>query len=73
MFSEAVLKGLGLDEDEAREAIADVRERDEQRVQLEVIGGLEAGRKLLRGNAETPEPSPFFKTRATSSEVKASS
>jgi len=63
LFSEAVLTGLGLDEDEAREAIADVRERDAQRVELEVIGGLEAGRKLLRGNAETPEPSPFFKTK----------
>jgi glutathione-regulated potassium-efflux system protein KefB len=68
VFSEQVLKGLGLDEDEAREAIADVRDRDARRVELEVIGGLEAGRKLLRGNAETPEPSPFFKTRAVSAE-----
>jgi len=68
LFSEAVLTGLGLDEDEAREAIDDVRERDAQRVELEVIGGLEAGRKLLRGNAETPEPSPFFKTKAKATE-----
>jgi glutathione-regulated potassium-efflux system protein KefB len=68
MFSEAVLTGLGLDEDAAREAIAEVRERDEQRVELELIGGLEAGRKLLRGNAVTPEPSPFFKTRPASAE-----
>jgi glutathione-regulated potassium-efflux system protein KefB len=69
VFSEAVLTGLGLDEDAARDAIADVRERDAQRVDLEVIGGLEAGRKLLRGNAETPEPSPFFKTRPASAEA----
>ena len=62
------MKGLGLDEDQARDAIKDVRERDEQRVELELIGGLEAGRKLLRGNAETPEPSPFFKTRPASPE-----
>ena len=68
LFSETVLTGLGLDQDAAREAIADVRDRDAQRVELEVIGGLEAGRKLLRGNAETPEPSPFFKTRPASSE-----
>jgi glutathione-regulated potassium-efflux system protein KefB len=70
VFSKAVLTGLGLDEDAAREAIADVRERDEQRVELELIGGLEAGRKLLRGNAETPEPSPFFKTKPVNAESK---
>ncbi|UGV26820.1 potassium transporter [Rhodopseudomonas boonkerdii] len=68
VFSEAVLKGLGLEEEAARESIAEVRERDAQRVELEVIGGLEAGRKLIRGNAETPEPSPFFKTRPASGE-----
>ena len=68
VFSESVLTGLGLDQDAAREAIADVRDRDAQRVELEVIGGVEAGRKLLRGNAETPEPSPFFKTRAAKAE-----
>ena len=68
LFSEAVLTGLGLDEDAAREAIAEVRERDEQRIELELIGGLEAGRKLIRGNAETPEPSPFFRTKAVSAE-----
>ncbi len=68
LFSEAVLTGLGLDEDAAREAITEVRERDEQRVELELIGGLEAGRKLLRGNAETPEPSPFFRTKVASVE-----
>ena len=68
LFSEAVLTGLGLDEDAAREAIAEVRERDEQRIELELIGGLEAGRKLIRGNAETPEPSPFFRTKAVSVE-----
>ncbi|MCX7322830.1 MAG: NAD-binding protein, partial [Hyphomicrobiales bacterium] len=68
VFSETVLTGLGLDQDAAREAIADVRDRDAQRVELEVIGGVEAGRKLIRGNAETPEPSPFFKTRPASTE-----
>ncbi len=59
-FGHAVLTGLGFDESEAREAIDDVRERDEQRVELELVGGLAAGRKLLRGNMATPEPEPFF-------------
>ena len=60
VFSCAVLKGLGFDAELAKESTDDVRERDKQRVELELIGGLEAGRKLFRGNAETPEPSPFF-------------
>ncbi|HEX5678673.1 MAG TPA: monovalent cation:proton antiporter-2 (CPA2) family protein [Alcanivorax sp.] len=64
VFSRAVLTGLGLDEAEAFDVIDDVRERDKQRVELELIGGLEAGRKMIRGNAETPEPEPFFKTGA---------
>ncbi|MGB0538161.1 MAG: monovalent cation:proton antiporter-2 (CPA2) family protein [Alloalcanivorax venustensis] len=64
VFSRAVLTGLGLDEAEALDVIDDVRERDKQRVELELIGGLEAGRKMIRGNAETPEPEPFFKTGA---------
>lgn len=64
VFSQAVLTGLGLDEAEAFDVIDDVRERDKQRVELELIGGLEAGRKMIRGNAETPEPEPFFKTGA---------
>ena len=68
VFSQAVLTGLGLDNAQARDVIHDVRERDKERVELELIGGLEAGRKMLRGNVETPEPAPFFKARPTSSE-----
>ena len=59
-FSGEVLTGLGFEEGEAREAVAEVRERDEQRVELELVGGLPAGRALLRGNMTTPEPEPFF-------------
>ena len=60
VFSREVLSGLGFEEEDIREAIDDVRERDQQRVELELIGGLEAGRSLLRGNMVTPEPEPFF-------------
>ncbi|MCW8088439.1 monovalent cation:proton antiporter-2 (CPA2) family protein [Sabulicella glaciei] len=68
VFSEAVLAGLGFDEEQAKEAIEDVRARDQERVEIELVAGLEAGRKLIRGNVETPEPSPFFKTRPASAE-----
>ncbi|WP_413615401.1 monovalent cation:proton antiporter-2 (CPA2) family protein [Halomonas cupida] len=60
VFSHAVLSDLGLDEAQANEIIDDVRERDKKRVELELIGGLEAGRKLIRGNGETSEPVPLF-------------
>jgi len=59
-FSHAVLTGLGFADEQAQEAIEDVRERDTQRVELELVGGLVAGRKLIRGNMATPEPEPFF-------------
>lgn len=59
-FSREVLNGLGFDEDVANEAIDDVRERDARRVELELVGGLEAGRVMIRGNVATPEPEPFF-------------
>jgi glutathione-regulated potassium-efflux system protein KefB len=72
VFSQAVLTGLGFDDDGNHEAIEDVRERDQQRVELELVGGLEAGRSLLRGNVQTPEPEPFFPPprRATASPSK---
>lgn len=53
---------IGFDDDEAREAIEDVCARDEQRVELELVGGIEAGRSMMRGNMvmPEPEPKPFF-------------
>ncbi|WP_427788888.1 monovalent cation:proton antiporter-2 (CPA2) family protein [Brevundimonas diminuta] len=60
-FGQAVLEELGLPEDEALEVIADVRRRDEARLDLEVTGGLEAGRAMMRGNMPTPQPTPYIK------------
>lgn len=68
VFSRSVLTGLGLDEEQAKEVINDVRERDKKRVELELVGGLQAGRKMLRGNAETPEPTPLFNARSGSTD-----
>jgi glutathione-regulated potassium-efflux system protein KefB len=55
-FGEAVLKGLGVPPEEAEEITADNRRRDEERLELQVSGGLYAGRTLLRGNISIPTP-----------------
>jgi len=60
-FGQAVLEELGLQQDEAAEVIADVRRRDEARLDLEVTGGLGAGRAMMRGNMPTPKPTPYIK------------
>ena len=62
-FSDHVLKDLGFSEDEARETIDDVRRRDEERLVLQVTGGLQAGRSLWRNNTSTPQPEPYVKPR----------
>ncbi len=62
-FSEHVLVDLGFSGDEAREAVEDARRRDEERLILQVSGGLQAGRELTRGNAVTPQPAPYVKPR----------
>ncbi|RZJ16581.1 MAG: potassium transporter [Brevundimonas sp.] len=63
VFGEAVLRDLGFSEDEARETIEDVRRRDEERLALQLSGGITAGRALMRGNMTTPEPQPYIQPR----------
>ena len=62
-FGEQVLVDLGFNADDARETIEDVRRRDEERLTLQVSGGLQAGRSLMRGNMATPQPAPYVKPR----------
>ena len=45
--------------DEAAEIVRDVRRRDTERLELQVAGGLQAVRWLMRGNMATPTPEPF--------------
>ncbi|RUO33808.1 monovalent cation:proton antiporter-2 (CPA2) family protein [Aliidiomarina soli] len=68
VFSQAVLTGLGFGEEQAKDAINEVRHRDSKRVELELVGGLREGRQLFHGNLEKPEPRPFFKPRAKKEE-----
>jgi glutathione-regulated potassium-efflux system protein KefB len=55
-FGEAALVELGVTPEEAAQIAAQVRERDAERVQLEIAGGIDAGRALLRGNLWKPTP-----------------
>ena len=66
-----MLTELGLSRDEADEAIADVRRRDKERLELQLVSGLTAGRSLWRNNMPTPIPEPFTPPRATPSTVAA--
>jgi glutathione-regulated potassium-efflux system protein KefB len=67
VFGHAVLTALGLSRDEADEAVADVRRRDKERLELQLVSGLTAGRSLWRNNMPTPMPEPFTPPRASSS------
>jgi glutathione-regulated potassium-efflux system protein KefB len=56
VFGEEALKGLGVPADEAAEITADNRKRDAERLELQIAGGMYAGRSLLRGNISVPTP-----------------
>ena len=58
-FGEAALRELGVDEGEAADVAALIRQRDAERFELEVAGGIRAGIGLIYGNA--PKPTPFLK------------
>jgi glutathione-regulated potassium-efflux system protein KefB len=59
LFGGATLEKLGVDEEEVTEVIADVRRRDAERLELQISGGLQAGRKLMKGNIPEPVPTPL--------------
>jgi glutathione-regulated potassium-efflux system protein KefB len=63
VFGRRVLIDLGIDEAEADEVILDVRKRDEQRLEMQMAGGLRAGLSLMRGNIATTQPAPLVVPR----------
>jgi glutathione-regulated potassium-efflux system protein KefB len=69
VFGHAVLTELGMSSDDADEAVADVRRRDKERLELQLVSGLTAGRSLWRNNLPTPMPEPFTPPRAAPSPV----
>lgn len=58
-FGGAVLRDLGFSDIEIAETIEEVRDRDAERFELQLAGGIEAGRALFRNNTTTPQPTPF--------------
>ncbi|MEN3929940.1 monovalent cation:proton antiporter-2 (CPA2) family protein [Microvirga sp. W0021] len=58
-FSKETLLELGVDAEEIDEIIADTRQRDNERFQIQMTAGIYAGNDLLRGN--TPVPAPLVK------------
>ncbi len=60
-FGEEALRRLEVPEEELAEIMQRLRERDAERVSLEIAGGLMAGRALIQGNA--PRPTPFTPPR----------
>lgn len=70
-FGEAALLAVGASAEEAAEISLDVRRRDAERFQLELAGGLGAGKALMRGNTAKPTPftAPSREARALSEET----
>jgi len=58
-FGAATLETLGVDRAEVGQVIDDVRRRDAERLELQMSGGLQAGRKLMKGNIPEPVPTPL--------------
>ncbi|MEP7311407.1 MAG: monovalent cation:proton antiporter-2 (CPA2) family protein [Pseudomonadota bacterium] len=56
LFSEATLIAADVPAEEAAEIVAEIRRRDAERLELEIVGGVEAGRALLHGNVPMPRP-----------------
>src|SRR5581483_1092925 len=55
-FGEAALIELGTSAEDAAETLAGVRRRDAERFELQVTGGIFAGRDLFRGDRPVPGP-----------------
>jgi glutathione-regulated potassium-efflux system protein KefB len=55
-FSSAALKHLGVAEEEVAEIAEDIRQRDAERLKLQLGGDLSGGIKLMHGNRWTPAP-----------------
>ncbi|RMC65314.1 potassium transporter [Sinorhizobium meliloti] len=58
LLGQKALETLGAELHEIDAIAGNVRDRDEQRFQLEIAGGLYAGRPMFRGKREQPEIAP---------------
>jgi glutathione-regulated potassium-efflux system protein KefB len=56
LFGETVLRDLGVPDAEVDDIIDDVRRRDTERLELQIVGGIYAGADLMRTNGPVPAP-----------------
>ena len=56
MFGRKALEALDIEPQTALEIADDIRERDEERLQLQAVEGLAAGRQMLHNKPVRPEP-----------------
>jgi glutathione-regulated potassium-efflux system protein KefB len=63
VFGYQVLIDLGFTHEQAQETIEDVRRRDEERLSIQMVEGIQGGRSLMRGNIRTTKPEPYIKPR----------
>jgi glutathione-regulated potassium-efflux system protein KefB len=59
LFGGATLEKLGVERAEVADVMEDVRRRDAERLELQISGGLQAGRRLMKGNIPEPVPTPL--------------
>ncbi len=50
VFARTTLQELGVPDEEAEEVMEDVRRKDIERFEMQIVGGIYAGRQLIRGN-----------------------
>jgi len=62
-FGGVTLERLGVAPEEVAEVVEDVRRRDAERLELQVAGGISAGRRLMKGNIPEPVPAPLTPPR----------
>ncbi len=63
LFGSATLAQLGVGDIEVDELIADVRRRDAERLELQIAGDIQSGRRLMKGNIPEPVPTPLAQPR----------
>jgi CPA2 family monovalent cation:H+ antiporter-2 len=56
LFGKRTLEGLGMSESDAFDIGEDIRRRDEERLQIQAVQGLGAGREMLLNRPVRPEP-----------------
>ncbi|TCV76234.1 Kef-type potassium/proton antiporter (CPA2 family) [Neorhizobium sp. R1-B] len=71
VFGRRSLEALGMSENEAEEISDDIRRRDEERLQVQAVQGLGAGREMLLNRPVRPEPLIKPKRAALVEEVSA--